>query len=535
MGESIVSGMHDDDDSERPTWNIGSVARRTGLPVKVIRHWSDVGLVQPVERTSAGYRRYDAASVARLQLARTLRELGMGLGEIRAALDREDSLPDVAAAHVEALEEQIRRLRTHQAVLRAVTHRTTHEGLALMTRTARMSPDERRALIQEFLAETLGDLDVPYFRDGLIAAGADLPERPTDDQTDAWLELGELIAGDRLRPAMRRTAQYAAAHERTEEDAVAAQEMVELTATWTARVREAIDAGTAPDSPAADPVVAGIVAAWLPSRANTRAGLSADGVEARGRLLEQLTAASEPDVERFWQLLCVQGGRPAPPGLAEAGDWLATALRANPAPGARAARLGALYRNGSDPWPHGVLDSCARVQDTVALLVRTASPAHFAMPTPCEGWTVRGLLDHLVWENTLWGSLAQGAPPTGGHTDNHLGGDHAAAFDKAAGEALTAFRQPGMLERSFGPAPGRRVVEQLVIELLVHGWDLAVALGHDRDLLPDLARTALPVVREIYDDLPRTPGGSFAPPQPVPEGAPALDHLAGYLGRRPPR
>ncbi|MFB7301419.1 TIGR03086 family protein, partial [Streptomyces rubiginosohelvolus] len=82
---------------------------------------------------------------------------GVGLGEIRAALDREDSLPNVAATHVEALEEQIRRLRTHQTVLRTVTHRTTHEGLALMTRTARMSPDERRALIQEFLAETLGD------------------------------------------------------------------------------------------------------------------------------------------------------------------------------------------------------------------------------------------------------------------------------------------------------------------------------------------------------------------------------------------
>ncbi|MFI9025324.1 MerR family transcriptional regulator [Streptomyces sp. NPDC053560] len=105
--------------------SIGTVARKTGLPVKVIRHWSDLGVVPPAGRTTAGYRCYDAAAVARLQLARTLRDLGMGLGGIRAALDREDGLAEVAAAHVEALEAQIRRLRTHQAVLRTVTHRTT--------------------------------------------------------------------------------------------------------------------------------------------------------------------------------------------------------------------------------------------------------------------------------------------------------------------------------------------------------------------------------------------------------------------------
>ncbi|MEU7488572.1 TIGR03086 family metal-binding protein [Streptomyces sp. NPDC042319] len=523
--------MHNDE--QRPMWSIGTVARKTGLPVKVIRHWSDLGVVPPAGRTTAGYRCYDAAAVARLQLARTLRDLGMGLGEIRAALDREDGLAEVAAAHVEALEAQIRRLRTHQAVLRTVTHRTTREGLALMTRTAHMSPDERRALIHHFLTETLDDLDVPHFREGLLAAGADLPENPADDQIEAWLELGELIAGGELQPAMRRMAQYAADHGPGEDDPAAAEEMRRLTDTWTAHVREAIDAGTAPDSPAADPVVAEIVAAWLPSRANTDPTVTTDGAEARGLLLEQLTAASEPAVERFWQLLCVLGGRPAPPSLARAGDWLTTALRANPTPGARATQLEALYREDSDPWPSGVLDACARVQSTVAALIRDTRPTDFDSPTPCGDWTVRDLLDHLVWENILWGGLAQGTPPTSGHTDDHLGSDHAAAFETAANEALTAFRQPGMLTRTFGPAPGRRLVEQLVIELLVHGWDLAAALGRNRDLLPDLARAALPVVREIYGDLPRTAGGSFGPPQPVPDDAPALDHLAGYLGREP--
>ncbi len=523
------------DDTSLPTWSIGAVARQTGLPVKVVRHWSDVGVVTPVGRTAGGYRRYDTVGIARLQLARTLRDLGMGLGEIRAALDREDGLTEVAAAHVEALEAQIRRLRTHQAVLRTVTRRTTHEGLALMTRTAHMSPDERRKLIHDFLTDTLGDLEVAHFREGLLAAGSDLPEDPTDEQVEAWLELSELVAEGGLRPAMRRIAEYAARHgQGVQNSTAAAAEMRALTDTWTAHVREAMQAGTAADSPAADQVVADIIAAWLPSRANSDPAVTGDGTEARTLLREQLTAAAEPAVERFWQLLCVLGGRPAPAGIAAEGQWLATALRANPAPGVRNARLEALYTDDTDPWPGGVLDAFTRVQGTVGTLVRATAPDQFGLPTPCKDWTVRDLVDHLVWENIIWGGLAQGTPPTSDHGKDHLGDNHIAAFETAAAKARDAFRQPGMLDRTFGPAPGRRVVEQLLVELLVHGWDLATALGRDRDLEPGIARAALPVVREIYGDLPRTAGGSIAPAQPAPERAPALDQVAAFLGRRIP-
>ncbi|WP_416973098.1 TIGR03086 family metal-binding protein [Streptomyces sp. 4F14] len=521
------------DDAAGPTWSIGAVARRTGLPVKVVRHWSDVGIVAPVRRSAGGYRQYDTAGVARLQWARTLRDLGMGLGEIRAALDREGGLLEVATAHAEALEAQIRRLRTHQAVLRAVTRRTTHEGLALMTRTARMSPGERRALVHGFLSDALGDLDVPDFREGLLAAGSGLPEDPTDEQVDAWLELGELVAGEELRAAVRRLGEYAARAGRGVRDPGAEAEMRALTGSWTARVREAMRAGIAADSPAADPVVAGVVAAWLPSRANPDRAVTADGAGARKVLCEQLSAAAEPAVERFWQLLCVLGGRPVPAGIAEEGRWLVTALLANPGPGAREARLEVLYADAGDPWPGGVLAAFVRVQDAVGALVRATRPDRFALPTPCARWTVRDLLDHLVWENIVWGGLAEGAPPVGGHTGDHLGDDHAAAFASAAASARAAFRRPGMLERSFGPAPGRRVVEQLLVELLVHGWDLATALGHDRDLTPDIARAALPVVRELYGGLPRTPGGSLGPERTAPAHAPALDQVAAFLGRSP--
>ncbi|WP_240434389.1 TIGR03086 family metal-binding protein [Streptomyces sp. YIM 130001] len=317
-------------------------------------------------------------------------------------------------------------------------------------------------------------------------------------------------------------------------DPAAAAEMRALTDLWTTRAREAMQAGVAADSPAADAVVADVVAGWLPSGANNNAAVTSDGPDARSLLHEQLTAAAEPAVERFWQLLCILGGQPAPASIAAEGQWLTTALRANPAPGTRDSRLEALYAQDSDPWPGGVLDAFARVRDTVGALVRATTPEQFSLPTPCEDWTVRDLLDHLVWENIIWGGLAQGAPPADGHTEDHLGADHVAAFETASATARAAFRQPGMLDRSFGPAPGRRVAEQLLIELLVHGWDLAAALGGDRDLESDIARAALPVVQEVYGELPRTVGGSFAPAVPVPRNAPALDRVAAFLGRRIP-
>ncbi|UQA93419.1 TIGR03086 family metal-binding protein [Streptomyces halobius] len=556
MGDPKLGRMHVDethatdatDDTaatdDRESWGIGEVARKTGLPVKLIRHWSDVGVVPPARRTAAGYRLYDAGSVARLELARTLRDLGLGLPAIRDVLDREHTLAEVAAAHVDALEAQIRTLRSQQAVLRSVTRRaTTAEGLAFMNRTARLTAAERRTLLQEFVTETLGDLDVPAYRRGLLAATPELPDHPTDEQVDAWIELSELVADPALRSGMRRMAEYAAEHAPGEHDPAALRAVQQLTDDWTERVNTAIREGIVPDSPAADPVVAAVVAAWLPTQTQTRTQtgartgiqtrdeLHADGAPARRLLLKQLEVASDARVERYWQLLCIINGRPARPSLAAAGDWLMTALRTNPEPGARAAELGALYDAGADAWePEGLLDGCERVLRAVGDLVSAVNPSMFDRSTPCADWDVRTLLNHLVWENLLWSGLANGAPRSD-FTADHLGEDHSKAFRAAAHGALTAFRRPGMLEQRYGPAPGRRLVEQLVIEMLVHGWDLATAIGHPRGLVPDVAESALPVVREVYGSLPRTAGGSFAPPQPVPHHATALDRLAGYLGR----
>jgi DNA-binding transcriptional MerR regulator len=65
---------------------IGQLAQRTGLQARTIRFWSDSGVVPPVQRSEGGYRLYDAEAVARLDLVRTLRDLGLGLDAIQHVL-----------------------------------------------------------------------------------------------------------------------------------------------------------------------------------------------------------------------------------------------------------------------------------------------------------------------------------------------------------------------------------------------------------------------------------------------------------------
>ncbi|GEB62352.1 hypothetical protein GCM10017674_81550 [Streptomyces gardneri] len=98
-------------------FTIGALTRRTGLTVKTIRFHSDTGIVPPTDRSPAGHRLYAIGALARLDLVRTLRDLGLDLAVILQVLDREVSVPEVAGAHADALEVQIRTLRLRRAVL----------------------------------------------------------------------------------------------------------------------------------------------------------------------------------------------------------------------------------------------------------------------------------------------------------------------------------------------------------------------------------------------------------------------------------
>ncbi|MEU8322002.1 MerR family transcriptional regulator [Nonomuraea sp. NPDC048881] len=304
-------------------YTIGDLARRTGLPVRTIRFYSDRGIVPPVERSPAGYRLYDAAAAARLDLVRTLRDLGVDLVTVRKVVDRELTLAQVAAAHAEALAVRIRTLRMRRAVLTAVARRGSGpEEMELMHRLAGLSEDERRRLVGDFL-----DAAVPDAGPGLAGMRVSLtPELPDDaepEQVEAWLELAELMADPSFRARLHdlttdHATDRAAGHgEGVPRDAVSV-------GVWAAG--KALAAGVDPAAPESAPVVAAVAGEYA------RLLGRPDDAGLRLRLLTRLTAVNDPRRERYLRLLAVINAWPPPAPSAPALDWLVTALHTHPAP-----------------------------------------------------------------------------------------------------------------------------------------------------------------------------------------------------------
>ncbi|MFH8569473.1 MerR family transcriptional regulator [Streptomyces sp. NPDC017993] len=184
---------------------IGQLARRTGLAVRTIRYWSDVGALPPAGRSEGGYRLYDAGCVARLELVRTLRELGIGLGDVHRVLSGDSTVAEVAATHVAALDARIRALKVSRAVLSTVAKRgSTAEETALMNKLARLSAAERRQIIDDFTAEVFDGLGVASrISERMRRNPIELPDDPTPEQVDAWIELAELVQDPDFRSRMR--------------------------------------------------------------------------------------------------------------------------------------------------------------------------------------------------------------------------------------------------------------------------------------------------------------------------------------------
>jgi DNA-binding transcriptional MerR regulator len=77
------------------SWSIAQVARISGITARTLRHYDDIGLLEPDHVGANGYRYYEEAQLLRLQQILVLRELGLGLADIAEAIDSE---PDTLAA-----------------------------------------------------------------------------------------------------------------------------------------------------------------------------------------------------------------------------------------------------------------------------------------------------------------------------------------------------------------------------------------------------------------------------------------------------
>jgi len=161
-------------------------------------------------------------------------------------------------------------------------------------------------------------------------------------------------------------------------------------------------------------------------------------------------------------------------------------------------------------------------------------------PTPCPAYTVADLLDHVNGLSSAFTSAARKERPEGGGDPSADGSRLPDDWRDAIPAALTglaeAWRDPSAFEgmTQAGPVelPGDVAAMVALNEVVVHGWDVAVATGQPYDPDPVAVTACLGFV-ETFDAPADDDGGLFGPAVVVPSEAPVLDRLAGATGRRP--
>ncbi len=125
---------------------VGQLAKQTGISVRALHYYDEIGLLSPSQRTASGHRLYTASDIARLQQITSLQQLGFSLEEIRDCLTRPAFSPQrVVELHLARLEEEIELQRKLRDRLRAIA--------------ARLSAAEEVS-VEEFIQTDRGDQHV---------------------------------------------------------------------------------------------------------------------------------------------------------------------------------------------------------------------------------------------------------------------------------------------------------------------------------------------------------------------------------------
>lgn len=170
-------------------------------------------------------------------------------------------------------------------------------------------------------------------------------------------------------------------------------------------------------------------------------------------------------------------------------------------------------------------------------LVHAVPADAWEAPTPCTEWSVRDVLNHLVSEHRWAPHLLHGETieQVGDRYDGDLVGDTPAhAWDEAIDESVSAFagvesdQMPVHL--SFGTAPVDEYASQMLVDLVVHAWDLARGAGLEARLEPRSVEGALAHTRQRFEGY--ASSGMFAEPVTTMSNEPQ-DELLAMLGRDP--
>ncbi|MFG3050991.1 TIGR03086 family metal-binding protein [Kitasatospora sp. NPDC048239] len=196
-----------------------------------------------------------------------------------------------------------------------------------------------------------------------------------------------------------------------------------------------------------------------------------------------------------------------------------------------------------------VLDLHARSLELAAGVADTVRPELLELATPCAGWTLRRLLEHVVGQHHGFAAAARGAgPDLALWHDAPLDGDPAGTFRRSAEELTAAFAEASAAGRELwlpeiradGAFPLRQAVGFHLLDTLVHGWDVAAALGAPSGVAAavDGDQRLAAVLLSVAELVPagpqdRAPGRAFRERREPGGGAGPFDRALALLGRDP--
>jgi uncharacterized protein (TIGR03086 family) len=179
--------------------------------------------------------------------------------------------------------------------------------------------------------------------------------------------------------------------------------------------------------------------------------------------------------------------------------------------------------------------ACQRTADVLT----NVTDEQLSTPTPCEKLSLRDLVAHVgglalaftAAARKDFGELTDHPPVEGAPLDD----DWRTAYPARLAELARAWQEPGAWEgmtRAGGvDFPGEVGGIIALTEVVIHGWDVAVATGQDYDIDPATAEAVLPHVTAIAAEGPTE--GLFGPAVPVADDASVLDRIIASSGREP--
>lgn len=307
---------------KKQSLTIGELSRRTGVPVKTLRFWSDEGLLLPATRSKSGYRLYAEDATIRLELVRALRDAGLGLEAVKKVLRNDLSLADALRLQLATVEAHAASLQRIAAALRAALRAgdPNESDLRRLCAVTQLTNDERKAVIERYYQHIADGIPEGSPWKKLAAAKVpQLPDNPTAEQLDAWIELSELLADEGFVERQRSN---------TREAAEANLDMLKLRAANTEAARAAAEArarGASPGSEAGRAVVEAFVAGIA-----FAAGKPVNEQLRRGMYERYL--AYDPRHSRYWELVAIMTGQASAPGTVADWNFVADAVKIHLAP-----------------------------------------------------------------------------------------------------------------------------------------------------------------------------------------------------------